>query len=171
MDNPYDKYEEVFKVKSLPFSFDYRVTAQCMFGCKRYGSKPTCPPHIPDLEYYKKALSEYESVVFIGRKYPFDDGDFDFWRNYSTNEIHNLVLQKEMDLFQKGHIYAKAFIGGSCKLCPIESCNPERCNIPARGRATLEGTGLNVYGIMTAIGCQFQEPPETYFWRVGAVFY
>ena len=172
IDNPYSIFESEFLLKEIHLDFDYRTEALCKYGCARYGSKPTCPPNIPSMEYYIKALHEYERIFVLGRRYPYSDGFFSqHWRNYSTNEIHNLVLKKEVELFKKGHIYAKAFIGGSCKLCHADRCNPRRCNNPSKGRVPIEATGLNVLALMREIGLEYQEPPVSYFWRIGMVFF
>lgn len=170
--NPYEIFQRDFLVEELRLDFDLRVSALCQFDCKRYKKKPTCPPHVPELEYYREALQEYAHVCLIGRRYPYSDGLFQIhWRNYSTNEIHDLLLAKEQELFKSGHVYAKAFIGGSCKYCPSSSCSPKRCNVPGKGRVPLEATGINVYSLMKSIGIGYQEPPVEFFWRIGCVFY
>ena len=170
--NPYAIFQGDFPVKELHLDFDLRVSALCRSDCKRYNRKPTCPPQVPELEYYREAIREYAGVCLIGRRYPYSDGLFQIhWRNYSTNEIHDLLLAKELGLFKAGHAYAKAFIGGSCKYCPPDSCNAKRCNVPGKGRVPLEATGINVYSLMTSCGLEFQEPPIEFFWRIGAVFY
>ena len=170
--NPYAIYQKEFSLTELQLSFDYRVTALCKYGCKRFRNKPTCPPNIPDMEYYVRALNECENIYIIGRKYPYCDGLFSIhWRTYSTNEVHHLLLKKEVELFKKGYVYAKAFIGGSCKVCSPNVCNPKRCNRPHKGRAPIEGIGLSVFSLMTAIGLEYQEPPEDFFWRTGVVLF
>lgn len=170
MENKFPIYQRDFKVEEVSLVFDYRVTAQCRIGCTRYNNKPTCPPKIPGMEFYQKALLEYKHLSVIARQYPYADGNFSkHWRNHSTNEIHKLTLKREIMLFQQGFSYAKAFIGGCCKLCL--TCNPQRCNIPSRGRTPLEATGLNVFLLMNSIGLTYQEPPQDFFWRLGVVFY
>lgn len=172
MPNPYPVFEHNVLVMDLKLEFDKRVSALCQFDCKRYNKKPTCPPNVPEPEYYKRALEGYTHACLIGRRYPYSDGLFQLhWRNYSTNEIHALVLTKEYELFKDGNAYAKAFIGGSCKHCPSDICNPKRCNVPARGRVPLEGTGINVFLLMKSVGIEYQEPPVDFFWRFGCVFY
>ena len=171
MENPFEIYSNQFKVSELNLSFDYRVAAQCKVGCTRYKNKPTCPPYIPDIKFYNRVLKEYENIVVIARKYPYSDGNFQsYWRNHSTNEIHNMLLIKERELFKAGYIYAKAFIGGSCKAC-LSGCNPQRCNMPSRGRVPIEATGLNVYLLMNKLSLDYDEPPKNYFWRLGVIFF
>lgn len=170
--NPYDVYEREFLLSEITLDFDHRTSALCKYDCKKYRHKATCPPNIPEPEYYKKVFSESSHIFIIGKKYPYADGFFEsHWRNYSTNQIHDLLLQKEKELFKKGFMYAKSFIGGSCKACPNEFCNPRRCNAPGKGRVPLEATGLNVFSLMKCFELEYQEPPVEYFWRIGLVLF
>ena len=170
--NPFKIYQDIFSLKEIALDFDLRVSAMCRFGCKWFGQKIMCPPNIPDAGYYAAAFRDYNFLCIIGRKYPYSDGFFfSHWRNYSTNEIHELLLEKEKELFKKGHIYAKAFIGGSCKLCFPNNCSSTRCRMPSKGRAPVEAAGINVFSIMKTSGLEYQEPPKDYFWRIGIVLY
>lgn len=170
--NPFDLYSKSFALKDIDLLFDVRVTAMCKFGCERFNRKPTCPPNVPDTDFFQAAFKKYENIHVIGRRYPYDDGLFQsHWRTYSTNEIHDRLLLKERELFSQGHVYAKSFIGGSCKACAGDSCNPLKCNIPKRGRVPLEATGVVVFQLIKSLGMEFQEPPKDFFWRIGAVFY
>ncbi|MBN2689836.1 MAG: DUF2284 domain-containing protein [Gammaproteobacteria bacterium] len=170
--NKYPLYMQEHDLSSLPLSFDYRVNIMCQLGCSRYRKKPMCPPFIPDYKFYEKVFAEYSKILIVGRQYPYDDGFFDVhWRTYSTNEIHSLLLQVEIEKFQMGHVYAKAFIGGACKLCAANVCDGSKCLRPNKARASLEGTGLDVFSLMNYLDLRFQEPPKQYFWRIGAVIY
>ena len=170
--NPYEIYQKEVSLRDIDLDFDHRTTALCEFGCTKFGKKPTCRPYIPPMEYYIEALNEYKNICILGRRYPYSDGLFSIhWRNYSTNEIHDLLLKKEIELFKTGNAYAKAFIGGSCKVCPADVCNPERCIVPHKGRVPLEATGINVFSMLKGIGLDYQEPPVEYFWRIGLVFF
>jgi predicted metal-binding protein len=160
------------KNADMKMDFDPRVPLFCRFGCSKFRNKPNCPPTIPDIGRYREALKGYERALVYGRKYPFNDGMFsEHWRTYSTNEIHHKLLAREMELFSQGYLYAKAFIGGSCKLCREDACCVERCNIPHRGRASLEATGINVFSLLRDLGEEYQDPPREYFWRIGIVFF
>ncbi len=170
--NPYGIYHNKLFLSGVSLEFDYRTTALCRYGCEKFRKKPTCPPNIPGIEYYSNVLNEYEGVFVLGRKYPYSDGLFStHWRNYSTREIHELVLKKEIELFNNGFVYSKAFIGGSCKLCSPDVCKSHKCVRPHKGRVPIEATGINILSLMTAIGLEYQEPPVDYFWRLGLVFF
>lgn len=170
--NPYNFYQVTLPLVDVHIDFDYRVAALCKFGCEKFGKKPTCPPNIPDLEFFKRALNEYSNIHIFGRKYPYSDGFFlDHWRIYSTNEIHDLLLKKEKDLFNKGYLYAKALIGGSCKICASDMCRSGSCLIPGKGRIPIEATGIQVFSLMRSLGLRYEEPPINYFWRIGIVFF
>jgi predicted metal-binding protein len=170
--NPYDIYQGKFAIKEIGLNFDYRVSAMCKFGCEKFNKKVTCPPNIPEIEYFQNVLSEYRHIYILARQYPYNDGFFQtHWRTHSTNEIHELVLNKEKALFSEGWVYAKAFIGGSCKICSSDNCGSARCRVPGKGRIPLEATGLNIFSLMTSIGLEYEEPPIHYFWRLGSIFF
>ncbi len=170
--NPYEFTEGAYSLDDVPLIFDPRSAAMCKYGCTRFNAKATCPPNVPDIVSYKRMLSAYSWFYVIGRRYPYSDSYFSkHWRTYSTNEIHSVLLKKELELFKQGEVYAKAFIGGSCKVCPEGHCRPDRCNVPSRGRVPLEATGVNVFSLIGALGLDYQEPPIDYFWRIGVVFY
>ncbi|MCX5679372.1 MAG: DUF2284 domain-containing protein [Candidatus Omnitrophica bacterium] len=170
--NPYNIYQKAFSLEDIHIDFDYRVTALCKFGCEKFSKKPTCPPNIPEIEFFRDALGGYKKIYIIGRKYPYSDGLFsDHWRIYSTNEIHDLLLKKETEFFNEGYLYAKAFIGGSCKICSFDNCNSTKCAVPGKGRISLEGTGIQVFSLMKLLKLEYEEPPVNYFWRIGMVFF
>lgn len=172
IDNPYDIYRKKFPLKEIELSFDYRASAMCRFGCEKFKKKATCPPNIPEIEFFRRVLNGYRYIYILGRQYPYDDGFFStHWRTYSTNEVHDLLLKKERELFKEGSVYAKAFIGGSCKVCSSDNCDPERCRIPGKGRIPLEATGINIFSLINSLGLEYEEPPVHFFWRIGAVFY
>ncbi|MDO8343832.1 MAG: DUF2284 domain-containing protein [Cellvibrio sp.] len=170
--NPFEGFEKHQKVKDSRLFFDIRVRSMCTFACGKYGKNPCCPPNVPMMDEFRDVISAYENVSVIGQRYPYSDGLFaSHWRTYSTNEIHHRLLEKELELFNAGHHYAKTFIGGSCKVCPPDLCLPEKCKVPPKGRMPLEATGIDVYGFMKSFGLEFQEPPIDYFWRLGVIFY
>ena len=170
--NPYVLYSKPYKLTDIELIFDIRAAALCRYGCERFKRKPTCPPNIPKSDFFEIAIKKYDNIYVLGRQYPYDDGMFQsHWRTYSTNEIHDRLITKERELFNQGYIYAKSFIGGSCKVCSSNSCNPSKCNIPKRGRVPLEATGVNVFHLIKSIGMDYQEPPKDFFWRIGVVFY
>jgi predicted metal-binding protein len=170
--NRYDIYQKQFSIKEIDFSFDYRATAMCRFGCEKFKKKATCPPNIPEIEFFRRVLNEYRYVYIIGRQYPYNDGLFlTHWRAYSTNEVHDLLLNKEKGLFKEGAVYAKAFIGGSCKVCSSNNCGSVRCRVPGKGRIPLEATGVNIFALITSLGLEYEEPPVSFFWRIGGVFF
>jgi predicted metal-binding protein len=172
IENPFEIYEKKFELTQIDLTFDYRAVAQCRFGCNKFNNKATCPPNIPEMEFFQRAFREYQYIYILGRRYPFNDGNFmSHWRSYSTNEVHNLLLKKEDDFFQEGWLYAKAFIGGSCKICSSDNCKSNICRIPSKGRAPLEATGVNIFKLMTSLGLDYENPPVNYFWRIGAVFF
>ena len=172
IENPYEIFEKRFSREDISLPFDFRASALCRYECEKFNSKATCPPNIPDMPFFQRTLNEYDFIHVLGRKYPYNDGHFlKHWRTYSTNEIHALLLKKEKDFFMEGQVYAKAFIGGSCKVCSSENCDPKRCRIPGTGRIPLEATGINIFKLMRSMDLEYEEPPVNYFWRIGAVLF
>ncbi|MGV8108422.1 DUF2284 domain-containing protein [Methanospirillum sp.] len=124
--------------------FDFRTTYKCM-SCKKYGKKPTCPPNIPDFEYFKKLIRCYKFGLIIGKKYCYSNNDdFNKVRSESGPRLQNILLSLEQQAFQRNYYWAISFIGGSCRGC--KACDPQNpiCQTPERGRIPMEAIGIDV---------------------------
>lgn len=150
---------------------DFRTTYKCR-TCKKYGKKPTCPPNIPDFNYFEKLIKCYKYGLIIGKTYCYaNDDEFIKIRSESGPRLQNILLSLEQQAFQRNYYWAISFIGGSCRGC--NACNPENpiCLTPERGRIPMEATGINVIETCRNIGITispFPHPVENgILYRVG----
>lgn len=147
--------------------FDVRAIFKCRF-CKRYGQKCTCPPNIPDIDYFKALFSSYHWALFVGIKRKVKPKEWETVGKESSRTLHKMLLELERQAFNRGCVFAISFIGGSCKMCETKTCSLP-CKNPAVGRIPIEATGVNVVETCKRLDIDISFPVvlnET-FWRVG----
>jgi len=147
--------------------FDVRARFMCN-SCRRYGQKCTCPPNIPDINYFKTLFSSYHWALFIGIKRKVKPKEWEAVGKESTIALHKMLLDLEKQAFNRGYVFAISFIGGSCKMCETKTCFLP-CKNPSVGRIPIEAAGVNV--VETAkrldIDITFPAALNEVFWRVG----
>lgn len=163
--------EIVAPIYSDQIKMDFRTTYKCR-TCKKYGKKPTCPPNIPDFDYFEKLIRCYKYGLIIGKRYCYkSDDEFVRIRAESGPRVQNILLSLEHQAFQRNYYWAISFIGGSCRGC--SSCNPESpiCLTPERGRIPMEATGVDVIETCKNVGVHISPFPhpieEGRLYRVG----
>jgi len=147
--------------------FDVRARFKC-HSCKRYGQKCTCPPNIPDIDYFKALFSSYHWALFVGIKRKVKPKEWEAVGKESSRTLHKMLLELEKQAFNRGCVFAISFIGGSCKMCETKTCSLP-CKNPSVGRIPIEGTGVNVVETCKRLDVDIRFPVvlnET-FWRVG----
>lgn len=160
-----------------------RVTLKCRAGCVGYGKKLTCPPYVPTANEFKDILNEYKYAMLVKFKSP-AKADEDtvcsiyknwldpdtpeglknkadtFWNDYFdySQYIHNIMLEIEKAAFNKGYIFALAFVNGSCRLCNV--CNTKNgiCIHPNRARIPEHAVGINMKKTAEDAGMEIQFP-------------
>jgi len=146
--------------------FQERVRLSCANNCARYGTKLSCPPYIPDLDY-EKAIREYNlGLILMVERAAKTQKQFKETRAESTNTLHKILLKLEKEAFDQGQYLTTSFIRGSCKLC--DNCYDE-CKHPESSRIPIEATGMNVVKTLENIGEKIAFPVAKYkkFSRIG----
>ena len=143
--------------------FEERVKLLCANNCERYGTKLTCPPYLPDIDF-EKAIKEYDQglLVIVKRESEF----FETNRNESTNSLHKILLKLEKEAFDDDYFFSTSFIGGSCKLCA--ECG-DVCKQPKYSRIPFEATGANIVKTLEKYNLFINFPAEknNYYYRIG----
>jgi len=147
--------------------FDRKVAEMCK-SCKRYGKKETCPPNIESVDYYANLLIQYRFGVIYYAEFDSSDDEADIVGRNSSMIIHNHILAERKNLFDNGHYFSIGLGAGSCKLC--NRCT-HPCPKPDQALIPVEGTGINVVGIMERFGVKIVFPVTRYFYRVGMILY
>jgi len=154
-------------IKASEVTVDERVRLKCFVPrCFRAGESANCPPHTPDLDLIRKALTRYEwAVIFKTDVEPL--ADYLVSRS-QTPEQRRQVLQfhkKNGDLvnliegmaFRDGYYLAMGLGGGSCKdyICNGLTCqvlDSGRCRAPLRARPSMEAMGIDVFELANKVG-------------------
>jgi predicted metal-binding protein len=127
------------------------VRFRCIFGCKNYGKKGSCPPAVPSIEECGKMIYEYENGIIF--HFPMQSANRD--------DIIELMLQLvklEHDIFLEG--YYKVFLlqFDSCKLC--KECAAEdtriKCINKITSRPGADAMGIDVYKTAHNVGYPIQ---------------
>ena len=50
-------------VEDIPV--ENRIALKCAYGCKSYGKRLSCPPHIMSVEEFRKVIREYSSALLL----------------------------------------------------------------------------------------------------------
>jgi len=159
-----------FNPKILKKFFTHKTREMCK-SCKRYGKKPTCPPYIDSVDYYKKILPSYDKGILLIEKFDIDDKKN--WKRLGKES--SLIIHKRLSAirskFLKKGVFAIIFGAGSCKICP--TCQFP-CRFPEKSIIPIEGTGLNIIKVIyniTKIKLIFPVEKQNFFYRIGMVLY
>ena len=148
---------------------DERVRLKCLVPrCLRAGETPNCPPHAPDLELIRQALSRYSwAILFkcdvqpIEAYAPKKGGTKEERRRVLSfhEQSGEVVYQLERQSLMDGYHLAMGFGGGSCKdyLCKGITCqfmDSGRCRFPHRARPAMEAMGIDVLALVNHAGWQ-----------------
>jgi len=139
---------------------DERVRLKCYISrCVSYGRCAYCPPHTPEPEFMRKALSRFNwAVLFRKDVVPVED-----FATYSRDgakhgrKTMEIIGKIETLAFADGHYLAVGFGAGSCwdALCGDLVCqvlDSGRCRHPYRARPSMEAVGIDVFGLAAKVG-------------------
>jgi len=150
-------------------SIDERVRLKCVVPrCIRAGETPYCPPHSPDLDLIRRALSRFSwAILFKCNVEPIEN--YAPGRGTTKAEQRQVlsfhqksgevVYALERQAYKDGYHLAMGFGGGSCKdyLCQGLVCqflDSGRCRFPHRARPAMEAMGIDVIALINKAGWQ-----------------
>lgn len=152
------------RIYSDQIQMDFRTTYKCI-TCKKYNTKPCCPPNIPGFDYFTRLLKGYRYGLIIGKHYNYsDDNGFKKLREKSGPRLQEILLTLEQHAFQRNYYWAISFIGGSCRGCNSCPADGKVCATPSRGRFSMEGIGIDVIKTCELLGIKigpFPHPNES----------
>ncbi|KKG18115.1 hypothetical protein EO98_14355 [Methanosarcina sp. 2.H.T.1A.6] len=138
-----------------------RIALKCAYGCRSYGKRLSCPPHILSIEDFRKVLQEYKNALLLMEEHEASGEDaLKAWgelRKASFRKMYEL----EQEAFRNGFIFAQLLRPGSCNECEV--CNLEKCVKPEMRRFAPEAVGINVQKAMEGAGLvlEFCKPEKT----------
>ena len=143
-------------------SVDERVRLKCAIppcpNCNRCGY---CPPHTPEPEFMRKALSRYQWAVLFKHDVPAEDAA-DFSRYYPHGRQHQrktdeIAAKLETAAFADGYRFALGLGAGGCRdtLCNGGLCqmlDSGRCPNILMARPSMEGVGIDAVDLVNRVG-------------------
>ncbi len=122
--------------------------------CESYGERRVCPPHLPPLETFRRALLDYETVFVLSMEVAVAE-----IRGHEPElRLDDFVRQSEGWALGKGCYWAFGLGGGSCYRC--KSCNMSiPCPHPFLPRPSPEGLGIDITHLSRAAGYPINWPP------------
>jgi predicted metal-binding protein len=168
-----------------------RVVLKCKIGCNNYGKTLMCPPYAPNIDDFRKTLTEYNYALVlkfqsqatatpeIAQLLSKNQNDptltedqkqkiTQFWNSW--NNERKQVLEKlrkiEKAAMNNGYPLALAFTTGTCILC--DKCNTEQkiCKHPTEARCSAQAVGINIMQTLQNAGIPmtypFQKNPESF---------
>ncbi len=119
------------------------VRFKCMFGCRGFNTKPTCPPNIPSIAECRSFISEYEKIAVIHIPVKLaTPKDGKEW----GKQVNARLLEAERAVFLAGYHKAYLLLTSTCRSC--EECvgGDGDCKNPRLARPTPEAVGIDVFG-------------------------
>ena len=153
------------RVEIIPaqwIQIDERVRLKCSVPrCRGYNLCSYCPPHTPEPEFMRQALSRFKWAILFAMDIPVEDfAERD--RYYSHGRTHQkkgneIAAKIELMAFADGYYLATAFGSGSCwsLLCdrtPCQVFDNGSCRFPLKARPSMEAVGIDVFGLVTKVG-------------------
>ncbi|MBI4295259.1 MAG: DUF2284 domain-containing protein [Chloroflexi bacterium] len=161
---------------------DERVRLKCLVPrCMNAGETPHCPPHTPEPEFMRKALSRYLWAILYRV-------DLEHWEQYipaqwgsparepgKTWSYHDKASEItgtiEGMAFRDGYYLALGLGGGSCKttlchgfVCRVLDSGP--CRFFLRARPSMEAVGIDAIALALKVGwevypvCYVESDPD-----------
>ncbi|MDN5332595.1 MAG: hypothetical protein PWP45_1820 [Tepidanaerobacteraceae bacterium] len=146
---------------------DERVRFQCSHsGCREYGKRFMCPPHVPGVEEFKKVLSNYIMAVLVQVQGDAAGKEADKEAKRLALLLHEAVFRTEKQAFSLGFPFAAGLIGGPCILC--EKCpaanGEDACVRREKARPSMEALGIDVFKTCKNAGLEIAFAPGKVVW-------
>ncbi len=143
---------------------DERVRLKCSVSlCPYYGKNLYCPPNGPEIELTRRAIARYNwAILYAIKVIPVEQFSDRSQRKgpsaYEwTKKSMEIAGEVETLAFGNGYYLAMALGQFSClkALCKQEMClvlEGKKCPYPLKARPSMEGMGIDVYGLVTKVG-------------------
>ena len=125
------------------------IRFRCMFGCRNYGKKGTCPPNMPPIEECERMISEYSNAAVLHFEKRFEK--LEEYRPWSKDTVSRLV-KLEREIFLSGHYKTLLLSFDACMLCDSCTGNRNECRNPTISRPGADALGIDVYATVQKIG-------------------
>lgn len=142
---------------------DERVRLKCSVPlCPHYGKNIYCPPHGTDIKTMRNALGRFNWAILFAIDVipPEEFSDRSRQRKGArawSKKCFEIVGRIETLALGAGYYLSMGFGQGNCKiaLCNQDMClvlNGGKCPYPLKARPSMEGVGIDVYGLVRRVG-------------------
>jgi len=142
---------------------DERAWLKCYIPvCGAYGRCKYCPPHTPEPEVMRKALSKFEWAVLVKHDVtPIEDFTKPpgWTKEHAKHhrKIFEVVGKLESLAYNDGYYLSMGFAAGSClhTLCDGVDCqmlSSGVCRHRHKARPSMEAVGIDVFNLATKVG-------------------
>ncbi|WP_440946815.1 DUF2284 domain-containing protein [Methanosarcina sp. T3] len=153
---------KAYFLKAGDIPVENRIALKCAYGCRGYGKRLSCPPHVMSVEEFRKVIGEYSSALLLVEEYDTSGVKdvLEVWSGLRKGSFHKM-FELEQEAFREGFTFAHLLRPGSCNECEV--CNLEKCVKPEVRRFAPEAVGINVQKAMAEAGLvlEFCEPEKT----------
>jgi predicted metal-binding protein len=139
--------------------------------CGNFNAHYMCPPQIGPLEQIEAQLRTFKRGVILQYSKSLDVEHDQAGLKQSKRKFHEMILQLEVCLKEKGILQPRALIGGSCELC--DTCytvTNEPCPYPEKARTSLVALGIDVISLLDRLGLDSGFHPDKITWTGCILF-
>jgi len=128
------------EVKNIPV--ENRIRLKCSYGCPDYGKSLSCPPHVMEVDEFRKILNEYNKALLLIDEHKISPECYPLnnWSCLSKKSFHKMIEIEHL-AFHQGFIFSLLMRPGPCNEC--DTCN-EKCKKPQLCRFPPEAVGINI---------------------------
>lgn len=145
---------EAYLLDASDIDVENRARLKCAYGCRGYGKRLSCPPHIISIDEFRKMLQEYSSAILLIEEYDIanEKDIFKAWSRLRKGSFHKM-LELEHEAFREGFTYAQLIRPGACNEC--DNCG-DVCKKPEMRRFPPEAVGINLSKLMEKNGLEIE---------------
>jgi len=149
---------EVRLIPAKSIVVDERVRLKCQIPlCDTYGRNLMCPPNLPSVEDFRRALERFSRAVLIQVTASIPEpsgGKLSEDVFAPAKKLHGLVNMGEKLAFEGGLHFATGLIGGCCRLCEecVAAQGEIKCRFPFKARPSMEAMGIDVFSTLENAG-------------------
>jgi len=148
------------------------VRLKCMIPpCPDFGRRKFCPPNLPDLDFIRKAISQYQGGLLVSLTIPFNSEAVTGVKQFEPHlQLLEIIGQCEKIACENVNHLAFGLTVGGCNLCP--DCPPadEPCRRPLEARPGADGFGIDITALARKLGVNLEWPVTTELNFLGMIF-
>ena len=151
---------------------EQRIRDLCIENrCSNYNAHYMCPPYSGTLEQIKTQLRTFKRGIVLQYSKPLDVQHDIEGLKQTKREFHEMLLQLEACLQEKGVTQLWALTAGNCGLCePCYAIKGEPCPYPEKARTSLVALGIDVISLLDRLGLDSGFHPDRITWTGCILF-